>query len=226
METLAPVFSTNLFGIPINITIDIIVQWIIIILLSIASIYYTGNLKLIPNKRQSKIEILVDTVNNLVKENMGEDYKNFVPYIGTLMIFLLTMNLSGLFGVEPPTKDYNIALSLGLITFMVIQGNIIKKHGLLEYFLGLSRPFPVMTPLNIIERVMLPISLSLRLFGNMMAASVLVGLVYDGLGKVGYIAEIGIPIPVHFYFDIFDGAVQMIIFSMLTMINIKVISEH
>lgn len=226
MKTLIPIFSTKLFGIPINITIDIIVQWIIIVLVSALSIYFTRSLKTLPDKRQSKIEILVDTVNNLVKENMGEEFKGFVPYIGTLMIFLLTMNLAGLFGVEPPTKDYSIALSLGLITFLVIQGTVIKKHGLLQYFLGLGKPYPVMTPLNIVERVMLPISLSLRLFGNMMAAATLVGLVYDGLGGIGILAQIGIPIPVHFYFDIFDGTVQMIIFTMLTMINIKVISEH
>lgn len=226
METAPVIISAKLLGFPVNITLDIIIQWIIMALLTLAAIYYTRNLRTIPGKRQSKIEIIVDVINNLVRENMGEEYKDFVPYIGTLAIFLLTMNLSGLFGVEPPTKDYSIALSLGLITFLVIQGNVIKKHGLLNYFLGYLKPFPVMAPLTVIERIMLPVSLSLRLFGNMLAASVLVGLVYQGLGGIGWFAQLAIPVPIHFYFDIFDGAVQMIIFTMLTMINIKVISEH
>ncbi|MDP4088876.1 MAG: F0F1 ATP synthase subunit A [Bacillota bacterium] len=219
-------FSINLFGLPVEITMDILAQWVIIAILSLFAIYSTSSLKNIPDRRQNRIEILVDTVNKLVTDNMGEEYKNFVPYIGTLMIFLLSMNLSGLFGVEPPTRDYSIALSLGLITFIVIQGHVIRKHGLLHYFLGYTNPYAVMMPLNIIERIMIPISLSLRLFGNMTAASVLVGLIYSGLGGLGLLSQLGIPIPFHFYFDIFDGTIQMIIFTMLTMINIKVISEH
>lgn len=226
METPPILFTIHLFGLAVNISMDIFIQWIIIGIVALFAVYSTRGLKTVPGRKQSKIEILVDAVNNLVKQNMGEAYKTFVPYIGTLMIFLLTMNLSGLFGVEPPTSSYSIALSLGLISFIVIQGYVIRKHGLLHYFIGFSKPYAVMLPLNVIERVMLPISLSLRLFGNMTAASILVGLIYTGLGNIGWFAKLGIPVAFHFYFDIFDGVIQMIIFTMLTMINIKIISEH
>ena len=73
---------------------------------------------------------------------------------------------------------------------------------------------------------MLPISLSLRLFGNIFAATMIMELLYEALNGISFIATIGIPIPFHLYFDIFDGTIQMIIFVMLTMINIKITSEH
>lgn len=83
-----------------------------------------------------------------------------------------------------------------------------------------------MLPLNIMERVVLPISLSLRLFGNMLAATLLIDLIYEALGHFGSLFQIGLPIIVHGYFDIFDGAIQMIVFTMLTIINIKLTTEH
>lgn len=73
---------------------------------------------------------------------------------------------------------------------------------------------------------MLPLSLSLRLFGNMLSATIIMELLYEALGHVSWIAQIGIPVPLHFYFDIFDGTIQMVIFVMLTMINIKLSVEH
>lgn len=78
-----------------------------------------------------------------------------------------------------------------------------------------------MLPLNIIERIMLPVSLSLRLFGNMTAAYIIMELIYSSLGSLNPFAQLVIPVPLHIYFDVFDGTIQMIIFIMLTMINIK-----
>jgi F-type H+-transporting ATPase subunit a len=60
----------------------------------------------------------------------------------------------------------------------------------------------------------------------MTAAAAIMGIIYSSLGRIGWIAQIGIPVPLHFYFDLFDGGVQMVVFTMLTMINIKVIAEH
>ena len=73
---------------------------------------------------------------------------------------------------------------------------------------------------------MLPVSLALRLFGNMLAATLLVDMVYEALAGVASIAQIGLPIIVHSYFDVFDGTIQMLVFSMLTMIQIKLVSEE
>ena len=136
------------------------------------------------------------------------------------------MNLLGLVGITPVTNNFSVTLALGLISFVVIQGYTMKKIGIGHYFLGYGQPMLMMLPINVIERVMLPVSLSLRLFGNILAASFLVELVYESLDKIAWIAQIGLPVPLHAYFDIFDGCIQMVIFVMLTMINIKITVEH
>lgn len=226
MEKASPLIIINLLGYPFEITFSLILQWIIICVITITVIVLTRNLKKIPDRKQAIIEIIVDYINKLVNENMGEKYKGFIPFIGTLVIYLLSMNLMGLFGVKPPTTDYNVALGLSIISFIIIQAYTIKKVGLIHYFIGYAKPVLILLPINIVERIALPISLSLRLFGNMFAATIIMELVYQALRGVGFIAQIGLPIPLHAYFDIFDGTLQMIIFIMLTMINIKVIAEH
>ncbi|MBC8062641.1 MAG: F0F1 ATP synthase subunit A [Clostridiaceae bacterium] len=226
MEEYAPLFEFHLFGYNLEFPVNIVIEWAIIAVIAIIAIYLTSNLKKVPDKRQSVAETIVVTLNNLVKEVVGEKFLNIVPYIGTVAIFLLFMNLTGLFGFEPPTKSYGVALGMALISFLVIQGYTIKKIGLIHYAIGYTKPIFVITPLNILERVIVPLSLSLRLFGNMMASVVIMGIVYEGLRSMGWGYQIGIPIFVSLYFDIFDGALQMIIFTMLTMINIKIISDH
>lgn len=226
MEKFEPLFYLNLLGYKFGVTSSLLIQWILIVIISIIAIVSTRNLKKVPDKKQSVVEIVVETFNSLVRENMGEGYLAFVPYIGTLAIFLLSMNLLGLVGLKPPTLDFSVVAGLALITFVVVQVNAIKKIGGGHYLGGYFKPYAAMLPLNLIERFMLPVSLTLRLFGNMTAAFAIVELIYKALGHLGWIAQIGIPVPLHAYFDIFDGTIQMVIFMMLTMINIKITAEH
>lgn len=221
-----PIFSPEIFGITIDITSSILIQWCVILVLGIGAFLLTRNLKLKPNKTQSALEKLYQGIRDLQVGIMGEEYESFLPYIGTLMIYLLVLNLTGLLGVIPPTADLSVTVSLAFTSFLVVNLNAIKKHGIVAYGRGFLHPYAFMLPINIMERFVLLISLSLRLFGNMMAAVVLVELVYHALGSIGVLAQFGSPIIVHAYFDLFDGALQMIVFSMLTMINIKVIAEH
>ena len=226
MDKIYPLFHIKFFGYDIGIAESIIVQWCIIAFITILCFCLTRNLKTIPNKKQNLIELVVDSINKLVKDNMGEEYMSFVPYIGTIAIFLVFMNLTGLVGIKPPTVDYSVALALSLITFFVVQWFAIKKVGVGHYFKGYVEPYSFILPINLIERVMLPVSLSFRLFGNMTAGVVIIDLAYKSLGNLTGLAQIGMPIPLHFYFDFFDGIIQMVIFVMLTMVNIKVIAEH
>lgn len=226
METVEPLFYLDLFGYNFSIMPSYLVMWIITAIIAISAIAATRRLKKIPNRKQNIVEMIVDAINSLVKNNMGEKYVAYIPYIGTLAIFILLMNLVGLIGIEPPTKDYNIALGLAIISFFIVQINAIKKNGFGHYLKAYAHPFAFLLPLNIVERFVLPVSLSLRLFGNMTAAVVVLELIYDSLNKLGWIAQIGIPIPAHVFFDIFDGGMQMFIFVMLTMVNIKVVEEH
>ena len=226
MEEVTPLTSINLFGYDFQITLSLIIQWVIVLMLSLLILFINRNLKKNPDKKQSVVEIFVEFVEKTVEDTMGKSFKNFAPYIGTLGIYLLVMNLVGIFGIKPPTTDYSVTLGMSLITFIVIQGYTIKKVGIKHYFIGYASPVPVLLPINIMERFMLPVSLSLRLFGNMFAATIIMELVYAALGSISWVAQLGIPIPLHMYFDLFDGAIQMVIFVMLTMINIVIISEH
>lgn len=226
MEGWKPLFDVTLFGHTYGFSPNILIQWIIILLLAIVSIFLTRGLKRIPGKRQSAVEVTIEALTNFVKDTMGADYGGFVPYVGALILFLLIMNLTGLIGIKPPTMDYSVALGLALTTFFVVQGYAIKKIGIFHYFLGYGKPMIFLLPMNILERGLLPVSLSLRLFGNMTAAATIMDIIYSSLGKVSWFAQLGVPILGHMYFDLFDGAVQMIVFTMLTMINIKIIAEH
>ncbi|MBE6071222.1 MAG: F0F1 ATP synthase subunit A [Clostridium butyricum] len=213
-------------GFPLGISSEIVTQWIIMLVLAIGGFLLTRNLKSIPDKRQAALEKLYVTVESLVKSTMGDSYMNFIPYIGSLIVYLLCLNFTGLIGIKPPTQSLSVTAGLGITTFMTIQYTAIKRNGLLGYAKGYAHPFIVMLPINIMERIMLPVSLALRLFGNMLAATLLVDLVYESLAEVASVAQIGLPIIVHSYFDVFDGSIQMLVFTMLTMIQIKLVAEE
>ena len=226
MEPLKPIFSFGLGGFTVDITPDIVVQWVIIALIAVLAWWATRDLKIKPGKKQIVVESIYSTIKKVVLDNVGENYSDIIPFIGCMGIYLLVMNLVGLVGIVPPTKNFSVTLGMALITFFVVQGYAIRKHGFKSYIKGYTQPIAFMLPINLLERVMLPVSLSLRLFGNVLAATFIIELVYDSLSKITWIAQIGLPIALHGYFDIFDGVIQMVIFVMLTMINIKIVSEH
>ena len=227
MELTHPIFSFNIGKLVIDIKPEAIIQLVLVLLIGILAWWATKDLKRRPTgKKQVVVEYIYTTIQNVVNANMGEQYGDMIPFIGTVAVFIVTMNLLGLVGITPVTNNFSVTLALGLISFVVIQGYTMKKIGIGHYFLGYGQPMLMMLPINVIERVMLPVSLSLRLFGNILAASFLVELVYESLDKIAWIAQIGLPVPLHAYFDIFDGCIQMVIFVMLTMINIKITVEH
>jgi F-type H+-transporting ATPase subunit a len=227
LKELIPIFSPEIFGITIDITASIIVEWVVILILGIGAFLLTRNLKLKdPSKTQSALEKVYQSIRDLLVSVMGEEYESFLPYIGTLMIYLLILNFTGLIGIAPPTSDLSVTASFAIVTFLVVNLNAIKKHGILSYGKGLLHPYAFMLPINIMERFVLLVSLSLRLFGNMVASVIILDLIYEQLGHIAMLAQLGTPIFLHGYFDLFDGGIQMLVFSMLTMINIKVTADH
>lgn len=226
MEALEPIISFWIGKFRVDITQEMVIQWIILIVILALAWWTTRDLKIKPNKKQVVVEYIYDTVKNLVYENIGEKYKDLIPFIGSMAVYLLIMNLVGLIGIVPPTKNFSVTVGMAAISFVVVQGYAIKKHGFGSYLKGYTQPIPLMLPINILERVTLPISLALRLFGNVLAATFIIELVYESLSKLAWAAQLVIPVALHGYFDIFDGVIQMVIFVMLTMINIKIVSEH
>lgn len=227
MEPFKPIFSFNIGNLVIDIKPEAFIQLAIVLAIGVLAWWATKDLKFKPNgKKQVIIEYIYTTIQNVIQSNMGEKYYDIIPFLGSISVYILLMNLMGLIGVPSPTKNFSVTISLGVIAFCYIQGYAIRKVGIKHYLFGYAKPIAMMLPINILERVMLPVSLALRLFGNILAATFLVELVYTGLAMIGWAAEIGLPVALHAYFDIFDGAIQMVIFSMLTMINIKTTVEH
>lgn len=215
-----PIYSRDMGFFTLNITASVIWQWVAILILGISSFLLTKNLKRKPDKKQAAIEKVYGLVQSVVTSTMGEEYRAYVPYLGTLMVYLIVLNFMGLIGLKPPTQDLSVAAGLAISTFLVIHYTALKRNGVGGYLKGYAHPFVLMLPINIMERVMLPVSLALRLYGNMLAATVLVELVYEKLPRFG------IPIIAHGYFDLFDGTIQMLVFTMLTMIQIKLTAEE
>jgi F-type H+-transporting ATPase subunit a len=227
VDEFQPLFSINLGTFKLGISSSIVTQWVIIFLIAVLAKVFTRNLKKVPDKKQSVVEMLFETIRNVVRDNMGEEYISFVPYIGTLAIFILVMNIAPLIvGAAAPTEDLSVAAGLALITFVIVQINAIKKAGFKKYLTAYAQPVVPLLPLNIVERLVLPVSLSLRLFGNMTAGAVIISMIYQGLSHIAWFSQLLIPIPFHAFFDLFDAGIQMVVFVMLTMMNIKIIAEH
>ncbi|WP_294350706.1 F0F1 ATP synthase subunit A [uncultured Clostridium sp.] len=226
IEPVKHIFSINIGSFTLGIGYEILFQWAVIVVLGIASYLLTRNLSRNPNKKQVVLEMAYTSVENLVKNNMDESYLSYIPYVGTLMIYLLALNFSGLIGFSPVTKNISVTLGLGVSTFIVLNATALMRNGIGGFFKSFVKPYGFMLPINILERITLPISLALRLFGNMLAATILIDMIYEALGGVAWIAGIGTPIIAHGYFDLFDGAIQMLAFTMLTIINIKLTAEH
>ena len=170
----------------------------------------------IPDGFQNIIELAVETLENFVNGSMGVHGKKYVNYIGTLILYLFLCNTSGLFGLRPPTADYATTFCMAIITVTMIQYNNIRvnKFGA---FTSLFEPIPILFPSNLIGEFSSLISLSLRLFGNIMAGTVMIALFYNLLPTI---VTIAIPSFLHLYLDLFSGAIQAYVFSMLTMVFI------
>ena len=149
-------------------------------------------------------------------QNIAELIVEMLDNIGSLFLFLIVANLSGLLGLRPPTADYGVTLPLGLITFVLIQFNNIK-YNKIEAFTGLFKPLPFLFPINLIGEIAAPFSISLRLFGNVLSGTVIMGLIYGLLYKIAW----AWPGFLHIYFDVFSGAIQAYVFCMLTMVYIN-----
>lgn len=209
---LAPIVVFEKWGITDTITIS----WGIMVFLVIGAYLLTRGIKdapitEAPTGRFAIAELIVDGITSIVDMSMGKRHCGFVPYVGTLALYLVFANLVGLVGFRPPTADVNTTLGLAFITFLVIQYQGLKTQGVFKRFKGFTEPLWVMTPINLFGEISTPMSMAFRLFGNMMAGTVIMGLIYMALP-----IPLGIPIFGHLYFDLFSGVIQTFIFVILT----------
>jgi len=207
-------------GEKIYLTESMVSTWVVMLILIILAIVVRIKLNFFkdkPSGLQNIIEIAIESIDNLVKSTMGEKLEFLSGYFFSIFAFILFANYIGLVGLRPPTTDLAVTLPLALSTFILIHclGIAMQKGG---YFKDYLRPNPVFLPLNIIGEFAKPLSLSFRLFGNMFGGFIIVQLVYSMLP---FFLRFILPDIVHVYFDIFAGALQAFVFTMLSMSFIK-----
>ncbi len=213
---ISTIFTIESIG--LRITDTIINTWIVMFLLILFALLIRKGLSKVPGRMQLMAELIVQGTQWLVDNTMGEDKRNYAPYVMTLSLFLVVANLSSLIALRQPTADLNTTFALALMTFILIHYQGFKSKGGLGYIKTFFEPLAFMFPMNVISEIALPVSLSFRLFGNMLGSVIIMALLYS-------FAPIIIPAIGHVYFDIFVGLIQAFIFVMLTITFIAMKSE-
>ncbi|MBQ1210178.1 MAG: F0F1 ATP synthase subunit A [Clostridia bacterium] len=207
---------------------------LVLIVLLFACLYLTHGLtEKIALKRQHLAEMAVQTVDELVSENMGEFFAGFSPFIIAMLALSALSSLFSLFGLFPPTSDINIVGGWAVLVFILIT-YYKMKCGPLHYLKSFTQPVALLTPINLISEVATPVSMAFRHYGNVLSGSVISVLLATALsgasaavlGRLpGFLADIplfqiGLPAVLSLYFDLFSGCLQAFIFAMLTMMYV------
>ena len=201
------VFTLPVLG---GISESVVVTWIIMAVLVLASILLVRNLKVEnPGKVQLALESAISWASDFFEGIIGKENRRYIPYLITVLLFLGVSNTIALLGFKPPTKDLNVTAALAIMSMCLIEFSGIRKNGLKHWVKHFASPVPVVAPIMILEVVIRPLSLCMRLFGNMLAGFVVMELLKT-------LVPLLIPIPVSFYFDIFAGLLQAYVFVFLT----------
>ena len=190
----------NFFGHEVWITTTHVCVALVMLLLMGLSLIVNRAIKKsteVPGMVQNVAEMAVEFLDGIVNSAMGKSAPKFYNYIGTVFVFILFSNISGLLGLRPPTADYGVTLPLGILTFILIHVNQFKYQKPKDIWKDMCSPLPpwlpIWFPINLISEIAVPISLSLRLFANVLSGTVMMALVY---GLLGWFATIWPAAPV------------------------------
>lgn len=201
----------------INVSESTIIMWGIMAFIILFSLIFTRKLETFPNKMQNFIETIVESINFLVKDTVGHHWKHFSAYFGTVIIFLAVANtlaLTQIPALRPPTKDINVTAGLAVMTILLVLGSQLRFKKLSGTIKSLFEPTPIIFPFKILEYIIRPLSLCLRLFGNIFGAFVMMELIILSTHHVIAQTIFGL------YFDLFDGLLQAFIFVFLSMLYV------
>lgn len=211
----------------------ILVSWVVIGFLVWLARQATADLSLFPSGLQNVAETVYEAIEGMVKSVIGEEGRAYVPLIGTFFIYIFTLNAVGLIpGFTSPTANLNTTVALAVTAFVVVQCIAVYKTGIKAYFLHLcGEPLwmaPLLLPVHVVGELAKPMSLSLRLFGNIFGEDqIIINLAALALILQGATL---VPIPIHFplvAFGLFTSFVQALIFSILVSIYILLfVEEH
>jgi F-type H+-transporting ATPase subunit a len=198
---------------PVAVAKPVVTTWVIMLVLAVASWASTRRLALIPTRRQAMLELLVNAIVTQIEEVVGGDARELVPLLGTLFIFLLAANISGLLpGVQAPTAHIETPAALALIVFSAVHVFGVRARGFWGYLGSFAQPKLIMLPLNVLSEITRTFSLMVRLFGNIMSGEFLIALVLALAGLI-------LPIPL-MALELLIGVVQAYIFTVLATVFI------
>lgn len=224
------VFTVKAFGVEIPFSDTVVATWIVMGIIILAAFILTRRMREIPKKPQLLLEAFIGFMDDFAKEKIGHHARTFLPFLGTIFVFLLVANLAPLltpvgagvyFGghIEPPfvikplTRDINVTAALAAIVIVTVFFSSLVVHGPIGYLRHLAHPTPVMVPFKIMEYAIKPMSLCLRLFGNILGAYIIMLLIES-------VAPFVVPPLAGLYFDLFDGLIQAVVFCFLSTIYI------
>jgi len=198
----------------------IAMSWFVMLVLIGVGYLVSKNLKFIPSRLQASLELLVQGLENLLEEVVGHKGKQYLPLVGTLALYIFVSNLLGLIpGFKSPTSSLNTTASCALVVFIYYNFQGIREHGFVKYFRHFMGPgfgdknipwlAPLMLPVELISHIARPLSLSIRLFGNIMGEDLVLAVL------AVYILPILVPLPMMFM-AVFTSLIQTFIFVLLT----------
>ena len=204
-----------------NITINlevIVMTWIVFALLIVLGLFASYKRKILPRPVQALGELIVSLLYDLTEDALGKELaKTYAPLVCALFVFLLLSNWLGIIPhLEEPTKDLNTTFGLGIMGFFIAHYAGIKSKGFKAYIKEYFQPIFFMMPLNVIGELAKIVSISFRLFGNIMGGSIII-LVISHL-----IYSLVLPPLLYGFFGLFVGTIQAFVFTMLTIVYISV----
>ncbi|WP_419659523.1 AtpB3: ATP synthase, subunit alpha (ATP synthase F0 sector subunit alpha) [Desulfosarcina variabilis str. Montpellier] len=196
----------------------IVYSWIVMLLILLLGVFSTKNRGVIPGTMQVVGELFVSKLYDLTEDALGRQMaKTYAPLVCALFMFLVLCNWIGIIPyMEEPTKDLNTPLSLGVMGFFIAHYVGIKTKGFKAYISEYFQPFFIMMPLNLIGELAKIVSISFRLFGNIMGGAIIILV-------VSYLTySVLLPPFLYAFFGLFVGAIQAFVFTMLTVVYISV----
>ncbi|MBU4120440.1 MAG: F0F1 ATP synthase subunit A [Proteobacteria bacterium] len=191
-------------------------SWFVVAMLALCSFLATRRMNMLPGRFQNVMEAVLGGFDDLLVETMGPEGRKFFPLIATLGLYILTSNLLGLLpGFESPTANLNTTVSMAVVVFVMTHVVGIRIHGFkyVKHFMGpVWWLTPIMMPIEIISHLSRPLSLSVRLFGNIMGEDIVLAVVI-------LLVPFLVPLPV-FVLMIFTSIIQTLVFMLLTMMYI------
>lgn len=197
--------------------------WFVMAFLALCAFLATRRMDIYPSKFQNFMEVIISGLDNLLIETMGHEGRRFFPLIATLGLYILTSNLLGLIpGFESPTSNLNVTVSMAIIVFFMTHIVGVKIHGV-KYIKQFMGPVwwltPLMLPIEIVSHLSRPLSLSVRLFGNIEGGHIVVAVLF-------ILVPLLVPLPI-LVLKIFISFIQTLVFMLLSMMYIGgAMEEH